>query len=103
MRLSVVVLTPSLLLFNDGKEDKEYFRRTSSCMTALSLSPVCVPLTNITVRGSSTSFGSRAPRTRFDRAFFGFLGERRSVTLRTQDVCAVHSSQHDRWEENLGG
>lgn len=101
MRLNMVVLTPSASLVGDRKENKEYSRRTNSCMTTFNLSPVCVPLTNITVRGSSTSFGSRASRARFDRAFLGFLGEIRSVTLRKHGVCAVHSSQHDRLEKRL--
>jgi hypothetical protein len=48
---------------------------TSSFIAALTVSPVCVPLTKITVRGSSISFGSRASRARFDRAFLGFLRE----------------------------
>lgn len=47
----------------------------SSRITALRVSPVCVPFTNIAVRGSSTSFGARATKARFERAFLGFLME----------------------------
>lgn len=49
------------------------FRAISSRITALRVSPVCVPFTNIAVRGSSTSFGARATKARFERAFLGFI------------------------------
>jgi len=42
-------------------------------MTELSTSPLCVPFTKMAVRGSSTSFGCRASKTRFERAFLGLL------------------------------
>lgn len=40
---------------------------------------MCIPLTNIATRGSSTSFGARASKARFERAFFGFLDKGVSV------------------------
>lgn len=42
-------------------------------MARVTSSPVCVLLTKMHVRGSSTSFGWRASRARFERAFRGFL------------------------------
>ena len=42
-------------------------------MTELSTPPLCVPFTKMAVRGSSTSFGCRASKTRFERAFLGLL------------------------------
>ncbi|KAK7030710.1 peptidase-M16 domain-containing protein [Favolaschia claudopus] len=48
-------------------------RAIRSRITSFSTWPVCVPRTNIVVRGSSTSFGSRASRARFARAFFGLI------------------------------
>lgn len=50
-------------------------------MTPLTFSPVCVPFTKMAVRASSTSFGSRASRARFERAFLGFLGAQMSKAI----------------------
>jgi hypothetical protein len=57
-------------------------------MAPLSTSPVCVPLTKMTVRGSSISFGSLASRARLDRAFLGFLDVQRiSIYEQNHEVC----------------
>ena len=73
---------------------------TSSFMTPLSTCPVCVPRTNTTVRGSSTSFGSLASNARFDRAFLGFLGVR-STKKRHLTVSPQLSTQHSHDPEHL--
>lgn len=57
-------------------------------MVAFSVSPVCVPLTKIAVRGSSTSFGSRASIARLERAFLGFLIEKISPGITWKVVSA---------------
>lgn len=67
-----------------------------SFMTALTFSPVCVPLTKIAVLESSTSFGSRASMARFDRAFLGFLYQRSRLIVHyeSERFSDLHCSQH---------
>jgi hypothetical protein len=71
-------------------------RRTSSFMACCTTSPACVPRTNIAVRASSTSFGSRASKALFERAFRGFLAcesQTPSVTP-NQKKNHSHRAQH---------
>jgi hypothetical protein len=66
-------------------------------MAPLSTSPVCVPLTKMTVRGSSISFGSLASRARLDRAFLGFLEVQRISRYGQSHECLPvyrHGSEH---------
>jgi len=67
-------------------------------MTELSTSPLCVPFTRMAVRGSSTSFGCRASKTRFERAFLGLLLYRSETFFRyrhilTSYVAYLHESE----------
>lgn len=75
------------------KVDNE--EHTISLITAFTFSPVCVPLTNMAVLGSSTSFGSRAWRARFERAFFGFLCSAKTMIW-------VHSMLSTHIVRNMG-
>ena len=56
----------------------------------------------MTVRRSSTSFGSRASKARFDRAFLGFLVVYWTLALQGKESDAHYSKHNTSFDHNKG-